>query len=162
MTRHGGKIPDVTPDAVADHLSRASSAKAVKRLTAAREYLDGLSPADIEEKYGYPEQTVYEWLDRIESDGLAAALEDETPPGRPARLSDAQRAQFAEAVNRSPAAAGFDADAWTATLAREFLRTEFDVEFSRRHARRLLREARATAGSSPNGPDDTGTADTGR
>lgn len=141
MTRHGGKIPDVTADAVAEQLSRASTAKAVKRLTAAREYLDGLSPAEIEEKYGYPEQTVYEWLDRIEAEGLEAALEDESPPGRPPRLSDAEWEQFAETVTRPPTAVGFDADEWTAALAREYLRDAIDVEFSRRHAGRLLHAA---------------------
>lgn len=151
MTRHGGKIPDVAPADVREHLSRATSAKAVKRLTAAREYLDGLSPAEIEAKYGYPEQTVYEWLDRIEAHGLAAALEDDSPPGRPPRLDDDQWAQFEAAVTGSPAAAGFDADEWTATLATAYLREEFGVEFSRRHARRLLREARAARDQSSGG-----------
>ena len=46
MTKHGNKIPGVTVEQVRDRL--ATDPKAIKRLTAARESLAGLSPAEIE------------------------------------------------------------------------------------------------------------------
>jgi transposase len=144
MTRHGGKIAGVSPAEVKDRLSEASNPKAVKRLVAAVEYLDGASPAAIESKFGFPEQTVYEWLDRIEERGLEAALDDQSPPGRPAELDEEQRAQVAEALERPPSAAGLDAPAWTPTVARAYLSRVHDVEFSRRHVRRLLADLDGT------------------
>jgi transposase len=142
VTRHGGKIQDVTSRALKTYLRETTSPKAVKRLVAAREYLSGRSPAEIESKYGFPEQTVYDWLDRIEARGLEAALVDEEPPGRPPRLHGDRRGAFRRAVAESPAEAGFDAEAWSPRLAQEYLSAEFGLEYSRRHARRLLASAR--------------------
>jgi len=55
MTKHGNKIPGVTVEQVREQLAEETNPKAIKRLTVAREYLDGLSPADIETKYGWHE-----------------------------------------------------------------------------------------------------------
>lgn len=51
MTKKWGKIPDLTKGRVRDQLADETDLKAIKRLTDEREYLEGLSPADIEEKY---------------------------------------------------------------------------------------------------------------
>ena len=48
MTKHGNKIPGVTIEQVRDRLAEETDPKAIKRLTAARESLAGLSPAEIE------------------------------------------------------------------------------------------------------------------
>jgi len=57
MSKEGNKIPD---------LSVERDPKAIKRLTAAREYLAGLSQDDIEEKYGWSRQTVSLLPERVE------------------------------------------------------------------------------------------------
>ena len=59
MTKHGNKISGVTVEQVRNQLAEETDPKAIKRLTAAREYLAGLSPAEIETEYGWHEQTVY-------------------------------------------------------------------------------------------------------
>lgn len=145
MTRHGEKIPNMTPARVKAALPEASSPKAVKRLVAAREYLAGHSPADIEAKYGFPEQTVYEWLDRLERRGLANGLEDDEPPGRPPRLGDDRLVRLKTALQSPPVEAGFEEPRWSARLVQTYVRTEFGVDFSRRHARRLLRRFQRSA-----------------
>lgn len=147
MTARGEKLPNVTPEEVTDLLSTTRDGKAVKRLVVAREYLSGRSPAAIEARWGIPAQTCYEWLDRFEERGLEGALEDDTPPGRSARLSGDDRTRFEAAVERPPTESGFDAPSWTASLAREYLREQFDVEYSPRHVRRLLAEADAATES---------------
>ena len=48
MTGHGNKISGVTVEQIRDQLVEETDPKAIKRLTAAREYLAGLSPAEIE------------------------------------------------------------------------------------------------------------------
>ena len=58
MTKHGDKLSDLTIEEVTERLNEESDGKAIKRLVAAREYLDGHSPASISEKFGWPEQTI--------------------------------------------------------------------------------------------------------
>ena len=70
MTKEGHKIPDLTKGRVREQLADETDPKAIKRLTTAREYLEGLSPAEIEDKYGWDRQTVYNWLNRFEERGF--------------------------------------------------------------------------------------------
>ena len=144
MTDHGGKLANLTKNEVIERLDDESDGKAVKRLVAAREYLDGQSPAQISKKYGWPEQTIYSWFDRLESGSVDDGLYDESPPGRPATLSDEEFDEFRTAVRNPPEEAEFDEPTWSTALAQEFLRDEFGHEFSRRHVRRLLKQAGLT------------------
>ena len=141
MSKDGNKIPDLSVERVREQLADERDPKAIKRLTAAREYLAGLSPEAIEEKYGWPRQTVYNWLDRFEERDFEDALYDDERPGRPPELTDEQSQRFAETLNQSPEEAGYDAPAWSSTLAQQHLITEFDVAHSRRHVQRLMKEA---------------------
>lgn len=141
MTDHGEKLSSLTTEKVTERLAEESDGKAVKRLVAAREYLDGNSPASISEKYGWPEQTIYTWLNRLESRGLDEGLHDDPPPGRPPSLSDEEFEQFETAVRNPPEEAGYDEPVWSTALAQQFLRNELDHEFSRRHVRRLMKLA---------------------
>jgi len=141
MTKHGNKIPGVTVKQVRDQLVEETNPKAIKRLTAAREYLAGLSPAEIESKYGWHEQTVYGWLNRFEERGFEAALYDDKPPGREPELADDQFEEFAETLQDPPDKAGYDEPVWTSKLARQFLLEEFDIAYSLRHVQRLMRKA---------------------
>jgi len=51
-TKDRSKIPDLTKGRVREQLADSTDPKAIKRLTATREYLEGLSPAEIKGKYG--------------------------------------------------------------------------------------------------------------
>jgi transposase len=148
MTKEGNKIPDLTKRRVREQLADETDPKAIKRLTAAREYLEGLSPDQIEEKYGWDRQTVYNWLDRFEERGFEAALYDDSKPGRPPELDDDQFKQFGAVLHNPPEEIGYDAPAWSSALAQQYLIEAFDVAFSRRHIRRLMHEA----GVSPKRP----------
>lgn len=148
MTKEGNKIPDLTKRRVREQLADETDPKAIKRLTAAREYLEGLSPDEIEEKYGWDRQTVYNWLNRFEERGFQAALYDDPRPGRSPELSDDQIEQFAAVLHDPPQEAGYDDPAWSTALAQQYLSEAFDVAFSLRHVRRLMHEA----GVSPKRP----------
>lgn len=160
MTSHGEKLAAYDPGDIIERLQTEPDGKAVKRLVVAREYLAGHSPAEIHDKYGWPEQTVYTWLDRLESRGLDDGLYDEQPPGRSARLTDQERATFRSAVAEPPEDVGLDASNWTSTLAREYLRREFGHVFSRRHVRRLLDQADSMTPSAATTDDDQTSAHT--
>ena len=141
MTKAGGKLAEVTELHLRQRLAEETDPKAIKRLVAALEYKQGLSPAKIEEKYGWPEQTVYSWLNRFEERGWTAALRDKPRPGRRSRLGPTQRRQLFADLNAPPIEAGYDAPAWTPALVNAYLDERFDVTYSGEHCRRLLHEA---------------------
>jgi transposase len=148
MTKEGNKIPDLTKRRVREQLADETDPKAIKRLTVAREYLEGLSAGDIEAKYGWDRQTVYNWLNRFEERSFDAALYDKSRSGRPSELSDDQFEQFTAVLHEPPDEAGYDDPAWSTALAQHYLLEAFDIAFSHRHTRRLMHKA----GVSPKRP----------
>jgi len=148
MTGEGNKILNLTKRRVREQLADETDPKAIKRLTAAREYLEGLSPVEIEDKYGWHHQTVYNWLDRFEERGFEAALYDDSRPGSSPELTDDQFDQFVAVLHDPPEEVGYDAPAWSSALAQQYLIEAFDVSYSQRHVRRLMHKA----GVSPKRP----------
>ena len=65
MTTWGGKLDGVDEEQLRQQLRTETDGKAVKRLTSALLYQQGHSPAEIERLLGFPEQTVYDWLDIV-------------------------------------------------------------------------------------------------
>jgi len=131
MTKYGNKIPDITKEQVREQLADETDPKAIKRLTVAREYLEGLSPKGIEAKFGWTEQTIYGWLNRFEERGFDAALYDNSRPGRPPELSDEQFEQFTAVLHEPPEEAGYDDPAWSTAPSQYYLIEAFDIAFSR-------------------------------
>ena len=86
----------------------------------------------------------YRWFDRLEEEPISQAVQDRQRSGRPPKLDDANREGFQEAVQNPPSEAGYDQPAWTTELAQQFLKDEFDAEYSRRHVQRLLKSAGLT------------------
>lgn len=80
MTTWGGKLGGVDEEQLRQQLRTETDAKAVKRLTSALLYRQGKSPAEIEQLLGFPEQTVYDWLDTVAERDLTA-LGDLPRPG---------------------------------------------------------------------------------
>lgn len=139
MTEWGSKLQNVTADELRERLVETDDdGKAVKRLFTAIAYKQGRSPADIEATYGISRKTVYRWLDRIERRGVEEAIYDDSKPGRPPKLADDQRRELADVLARPPAEYGYDRTDWTPRIVRRWVRDTFGVEYTPRHARRLL------------------------
>lgn len=130
----------ITVDELRDRLAkRPNDGRAVVRLVAAREYKAGRSPADIEEKYGWPAGTVYHWLEYIETRGIDGGLTPRDRSGRPPKLSESEREQLATVLRRPPTAVGYEQDVWQPAVVRRYIRREFNVGYSIRHVRRVMR-----------------------
>jgi len=106
--------------------------------------IDDITQKETAEMYGFSEGWASKWfnrLERLETEPFEAVVYDEPRSGRSSELSEQERQQFTEVVHDPPEEVGFDAPAWSVPLARNYLSKEFDVEYSSRHVRRLLREA---------------------
>ena len=138
------KLDGVSMAALRDQLEAAESPKATKRLMVAIAYKDGVAVSTLSERYAVPESTLYYWLDRIDDDPIADAVEDDDRPGRPAELDDDDRRELVDALADAPTAHGFDASSWDPDLVQEFIEREFGVSYSLGHVRRLIRESEAS------------------
>lgn len=67
-----------------------------------------------------------------------AALKSKPIPGRPSKLTKAQRRRLAKIVRAGPLRAGFTTDWWTCKRVAEVIRREFDVTYHPDHVGRLL------------------------
>lgn len=135
------KLENVPVDALQAALERAAGKKETQRLMVAILYKQGPSVPMIAEWFDLPERTIYDWLDRLERRPIEAAIADDAGRGRPPKLDSEDRIAFEAILENQPTASGYDRSAWTTALARIVLREEFDVEYSRRHVQRLLRDA---------------------
>lgn len=135
------KLQDVSTDRLRELLARADDPKAVKRLTVALAYKDGVPVDVLSDRYGVPRSTVYYWLDRFEERSPDDAVRDESRPGRPPRLDADDREALRADLDREPPEFGYDdASEWTPELVRDHLDEAYGVRYSLGHVRRLLRE----------------------
>jgi len=82
VTKSGAKLVGVDGEQLRQQLWVERNPKAIKCLIAALEYKSGLSPAELEEKYGWPEQTIYGWLDVVAERDLTALGDASRPPNQ--------------------------------------------------------------------------------
>lgn len=140
MTKQGEKLIGISEEQLREQLHTEHDPKAIKRLVAALEYKAGLSPAKIQHKYGWHEQTVYDWLDIVaERDGVA--LGDLPRGGSHSRLTDEQWDHLTATLRASPSEAGIDAPAWRPLLVRDYISDTFGVEYSLAHIYRVMKKA---------------------
>lgn len=134
------KLDGVPAGTLRETLGHATDAKAAMRLMLAIAYKDGVDVETLSDRYGIPRSTIYYWFDRLEELPLEEAITDESPPGRPAKLSASERETVVTWVRGTPEEQGLDAAEWTPELLRDHIRSEFGVEYSLGHVRRLLRK----------------------
>jgi len=141
-----GNLGSVSVEDLREVLAEVEGKKATQRLMAVINYLeeDGATMQEIAGRYGFTAGWLSRWLSRfgrLESEPFEAVVYDEDRSGRPSELTADELRQFKEIVREPPEHVGFDAPAWSVPLARTYLKETFDVEYSNRHVRRLLREA---------------------
>lgn len=133
-------LEHVSAEVLQTALDRTGDAKAAKRLMIALAYKDGVSVATMSDRYAVPKSTIYYWLERFEERSVEDAATDEHRPGRPPKLSAAQRKTVEEWLENPPHEYGYDRDSWTSNLLRDRIESVFGVAYSEGHVRRFLRE----------------------
>ncbi len=114
-----------------------------RRLRALHLEQQGWYQRDIAEALGVREETVSRWLARAR-DGGPEALLARPGPGRPAKLSDAQKRLIPEFLWHGPEAYGFRGEVWTRARIASVIKEEFGVRYHKGHVGRLLQELRWT------------------
>jgi transposase len=83
---------------------KARDAKAARRMLAIALVLEGKERKTAAQTCGMDRQTLRDWVHRYNAEGLAG-LKNRKAPGRPSRLTAAQKAELAALVEKGPDAA---------------------------------------------------------
>jgi transposase len=102
-------------------------------------YIDGRSAIDMAKEAHVDRSAVAKWIAWYNADG-AEGLRGKPLPGRPPRLSEAQRAEVARVVEAGPQAAGFQSGVWTGALVGQWIERQFGVQYHPQHIPRLLHQ----------------------
>ena len=103
----------------------------------------GWSQRDIAEALDVSEVALSGWLARAR-DGGPESLRSRPAPGRPPRLSPAQRRSIPELLWHGPEAYGFRGQVWTCARVARVIEVEFGVRYHKDHVGRLLKGLRWT------------------
>ena len=115
----------------------------------ALELLDeGLSLNEVARRIGCQASSVMRWRDRRDEVG-EKVYEVGTSPGRPPKLSPAQKRRLLRLIAKGPLAHGYKTDIWTCDRVRRLILHEFRVRYHRDHVGRLLHQL----GLSPQKPE---------
>ena len=95
----------------------------------------------LAERHGVVEKTIRNWLDRFAREPIEQAPYDDDRPGRPSKLDAEQREQLFEQLQQPPTELGYEQQAWSSTLLIDHVKDEYDVEYSKGHARKLMSKA---------------------
>lgn len=82
--------------------------------------------------------SVYEWLKKFLSKGVAG-LREQFSPGRPSKLTKKQRKRLADFIDSGPEACGFLNGCWRSPMLQELIMREFGVFFSVHYISQLLK-----------------------
>lgn len=114
-----------------------------RRLRALQLKEQGWFQRHIATALGVTEDAVSRWLVRARNGG-AGALRARTSPGRPPKLSAAQKGLIPEFLWHGPEAYGFRGEVWTCARIARVIAEEFGVRYHKDHVGRLLGELRWT------------------
>ena len=139
-----GRLDHISNEELWELLDDIEESTATQRVLAAIAYKQGDSTSRLADRHTVSEQTIRNWLSRFEDRSLADAPYDEQRAGRPRKLTAEKQEQLFAELQASPQEVGFEKQAWFPRLVYHHLQSEYDVEYSLRHIRRLMREAGLT------------------
>ncbi len=114
-----------------------------RRLEAARQLSQGLSPSEVARQLGVHRQSVSRWQQTLQEEGRQG-LKQAGRAGRKPRLSAADLRRIELGLRKGPQALGYSTQLWTARRVRELIRQQCGVSFTVRHAWWILRRLRWT------------------
>lgn len=99
-----------------------------RRLRAWELFQKGWEQCRIAEALGVTKGAISQWVKKARTHGPAALLHRKPPGPRP-KLTDEQRAQLPQLLERGPQAWGFVGEVWTQPRIAEVVRREFGVSY---------------------------------
>lgn len=116
---------------------RDGDVRVIRRVQALLEIGAGRSVTLVAERLGLAATTVYGWLHAYMVDGLAT-LRYGRPPGRPSKLTPAQKRRLCELIAAGPLAAGYPSGCWSTLFLQDLIQREFGQFYNHHYLASLL------------------------
>src|SRR3954451_14968438 len=133
ITRHEPGAGDLRREA-----ARCRDARAARRMLALALVLEGGSRAEAARAAGMDRQTLRDWVQRYNAEGLAG-LRDRTRTGRKTRLTAEQEAELVTAVEQGPDPDRDGVVRWRRVDLQALIEARFAVRLPERPAGKVLR-----------------------
>ncbi len=133
ITRDGLGAGDLRREAV-----RCRDANAARRMLALALVLEGHSREEAARHTGMDRQTLRDWVQRYNAEGLAG-LHDRRRPGPKPRLTPEQMAELAKVVEQGPDPVRDGVVRWRRVDLQALIKARFDVDLHERSVGKLLR-----------------------
>jgi len=104
----------------------------------------GVPKATIAREVSVAYKTIWEWENRLRTMG-SDAWRDEKQPGRPMKLTGAQRKRLVKILLKGALNYGFENDLWTLKRVAQVIKKEFNITYNVTHVWRVLRGLGLTA-----------------
>lgn len=107
-----------------------------RRVQAGRLLLDGMQQAQVARAVGVTRKAVNLWNKQLAESGLHGL--EGRPRGRPAGLSDEQKAELLRLLTNGALAQGFATELWTVRRVRQLIEERFSRPYSESQVHRIL------------------------
>jgi transposase len=136
-----GRLDDISLEELHEVREQTDGGRPRERVLAAIGRKQGDQIDTLAERHDVVEKTIRNWLDRFAEQPIEQAPYDAPRPGGPSKLTAEQREHLFEVLQDPPTELGYDQQAWAPNLLLHHVAEEYDVEYSKRHARYLLTKA---------------------
>lgn len=134
------RLEDISKEDLWQLLDDIDGSVPTQRVLVAIATKQGDSTSRLADRHNVSQQTIRNWLSRFESRPLEDAPFDDPRAGRPRKLTKEEHDRLMGELQESPEAVGFDRQSWFPRLVYHHLQSEYGVEYSLRHIRRLCRK----------------------
>ena len=135
------RLDDITLEELHEVREQTEGEKPRERVLAAIGRKQGDQLDTLAERHGVVEKTIRNWLDRLFGKPIEPAPYDAPRPGGPSKFTTDQREHLEEVLQDPPTELGYNQQAWSPKLLLHYVAREYNVEYSKRHARYLMTEA---------------------
>jgi transposase len=108
--------------------ARTESASHIQRARILLMVEDGRTNSQIKEACGASPEVINKTLDRYKTFGAIAALDDLARPGRPAEISDEDKAWIIDLACQSPKSLGYGPEKWTYSVLTKHIKTHCEEQ----------------------------------
>ena len=116
---------------------RDGDLRRIKRISALLLLADAHPVARVAQRLGVSRETIYTWLHAFIVDSWAS-LRSRRSPGRPAKLTAAQKQRLCDLISAGPEAAGYETGCWNSALIQDLIWREFGRLYNVRYLSELL------------------------
>ncbi len=115
--------------------SSSDDAKFLRKVTIVNLMLCGMKAKALAEACGETDRTLSSWIKAVDEHGFES-LRALKQPGRPYRLSDAQKEEIKVAVASDPADYGYNV--WDGPTLSNYIESKYNISYGVRQSQRLL------------------------